>query len=377
MTDESVLCKGAVERIGLSKSFLRHKRGDAETLVNKEINNHTEAVELVLKTLTDKTFGVIASTDEIGAVGHRVVHSAEDYTGSVKIDDSVLRVCENNCDLAPLHNPANIMGINACAAVMSGVPMVAVFDTAFHSTMPKYAYMYALPYEAYSKYRIRRYGFHGTSHLFVSNEAAKFLKTDIKKLKIVTCHLGNGASVAAVSGGASVDTSMGFTPLEGLPMGTRSGTIDAALVEYLMKKTKMTVSEVMEYLNKKSGMLGVSGIGSDFRDLTAALREGNEKSRLAIDMFSYGVKKYIGAYAAAMGGLDCVVFTAGVGENIAIVRELSTDGLEFLGIALDKQKNKNPGGGIAEISAKTSRVRVLIVPTNEELVIARETLRLV
>lgn len=378
MNTEKVIGKGVVERIGQQNSFLTQKNAAGEAVtIEKSLPDHNAAMKLVLEMLTHAKHGVIKNTDEISAVGHRVVHSAEDFSESVIIDEKVLEICRRNSELAPLHNPANIMGITACKSAMPKTHMAAVFDTAFHSAMPKHAYMYALPYEMYTRHRARRYGFHGTSHKFVSAEAAKHLSRDIKNLKIVTCHLGNGSSIAAVDGGVSIDTSMGFTPLEGLPMGTRTGNIDAALTEYLMKKENLNISAVIEMFNKKSGVLGISGVGSDFRDLLAAKKEGNERAALAIDMFCYSVKKYIGAYAAAMGGLDCVVFTAGVGENVALVRELCLGGLEFLGIAFDKEKNQNLNrDGISEISADGSKIKVLVVPTNEELVIARETKKL-
>ncbi|GHV01922.1 acetate kinase [Clostridia bacterium] len=379
MKTEGVVAKGLCERIGIAGSVLKHKgKGGEEVVVSAPMPDHGAAIQLVLDALTDKNHGVIKSMKEIGAVGHRVVHSAEDFDKSVLIDDKVLAVCEKNAELAPLHVPANITGIRACKKVMPDTPMVAVFDTAFHSTMPPKAYLYAVPYEAYTDLKVRRYGFHGTSHMFVAREAAAYLKKPIEKLKLVTCHLGNGSSITAVDGGKSVDTSMGFTPLEGVPMGTRSGDIDAAVIEYLMNKTGMTIAETINYLNKKSGVLGVSGVGSDFRDLAAAEKEGNRRAILALDLFAYRVKKYIGAYAAAMNGLDCVVFTAGVGENDAAMRQRIMDGTDFLGVDFDKEANKNfTRGVIFELSKKGSRVKVLIVPTNEELVIARETKNLV
>ena len=378
MRNEEVISKGIVERIGQTNSFLKHKGISEETVVEQSISDHDSAIKLVLAMLTDKKYGVIDDINEINAVGHRVVHSAEDFNDSVIIDEKTLEICRKNAELAPLHNPANIMGITACMVAMPKTPMVAVFDTAFHSTMPKYAFMYALPYEMYVRHRVRRYGFHGTSHKFVSDEAAKYLGKDISELKIVTCHLGNGSSICAVDNGKSVDTSMGFTPLEGLPMGTRTGSIDVALTEYLMQKENISISAVLEMFNKKSGMLGVSSVGSDFRDLLAASASGNEQAKLAIDLFCYGVKKYIGSYAAVMGGVDAVVFTAGVGENVSLVREQSVSNLDFLGLTLDKEKNKSPNrDGITEINSPNSRAKILIVPTNEELVIARETKKIV
>jgi len=311
-------------------------------------------------------------------VGHRVVHGGEKFSSSVVIDDDVIEAIRANSDLAPLHNPANIVGIEACKSVMPDTPMVAVFDTAFHQTMPKEAYIYAIPYSAYEKYSIRRYGFHGTSHKYVALRAAKLLGRPIEELKIVTCHLGNGSSIAAVKNGRSVDTSMGFTPLEGLPMGTRCGAIDPAIITFLMEKENMTYQEINRYMNKESGVLGISGVSSDFRDLEAAADEGNERAQLALDIFAYSIKKYIGAYAAAMGGLDCVVFTAGIGENNPNIRQKACEGLDFLGITVDNEKNQyTKKGKEGEISTADSKVKVLVIPTNEELMIARETVELV
>ena len=379
MQTEGVVAKGQCERIGIEGSVLTQKvPGKDELIVKKPMPTHVEAIQMVLDALVDAKFGAVKSMDEIHAVGHRVVHSAEDFNCSVVIDDEVMRVIRNNTDLAPLHQPANIMGIEACQKVMPNTPMVAVFDTAFHSTMPEYAYLYGVPYEAYKDWKVRRYGVHGTSHKFVSQQAAKFLGKDPKDLKIVTCHLGNGSSITAVDGGKSVDTSMGFTPLEGVPMGTRCGDIDAAVIEYLMAKGNMTVNEALTYLNKKSGMLGISGISSDFRDLCAAANEGNRRAQLALDVFSYRVKKYVGAYIAAMNGCDCIVFTGGVGEHTEIVREKVAGELSFFGVELDRQLNNNGQRGIErEISTPDSKIKVLIIPTNEELVIARETKELV
>lgn len=374
MTDESVIAKGVCERIGQDHSVLIHS-GKEEVRIEKPMPTHTEAIKLVLGALVDSKYGVIGSMTDIAAVGHRVLHSGEDFTGSVLVDDAVLDVIESNVELGPLHMPANIMGIKACREVMPDAPMVAVFDTTFHSTMPDYAFMYALPYEDYKKYKIRKYGFHGTSHLYVSGEVRRLFGKD--DCKCVICHLGNGASVSAVKNGKCVDTSMGLTPLEGLVMGTRSGDIDPAVLEFLMHKTGMDIHEATEYLNKKSGVLGISGIGSDFRDLTKAMDEGNERARLAVDMFSYRVKKYIGSYAAAMGGIDFLAFTGGIGEHTPVVREKVMDGLEFLGIEYDRKANEAPKrGAITDLTGKNSRVKVFIIPTNEELVIARETLRL-
>ena len=379
METEAVVAKGLCERIGIEGSKLTHKpAGRDEVVIERAMPDHTVAIRMVLDALTDKEHGVVSSMSEIGAVGHRVVHSAEDFKESVLLTEDVIKVCESNTELAPLHQPANISGIRACQAVMPNTPMVGVFDTAFHSNMPDYAYLYGIPYEAYKEWKIRRYGFHGTSHKYVADEAAKYLGKDIKELKIVTCHLGNGSSISAVKGGVSVDTSMGFTPLEGVPMGTRSGDIDPAVIEYLMAKSGMSVGEVLNYFNKKSGMLGLSGVSSDFRDLTAGAAEGNERCRLALDVFGYRVKKYVGAYMAAMGGADVIVFTAGVGENTPEVRQRVLDDMEFFGITYDRERNKQRAGGkILDLTGKDSRVKVLVIPTNEELVIARETLALV
>lgn len=376
---ENVLAKGVCERIGIKGSVLKHRAtGREEIVINKDMPTHTEAISLVLNTLVSEQYGVIKSMDEISAVGHRILHSGEDFKCSVVITDEVTKICEKNIKLGPLHMPANVMGIKACKKVMPDTPMVAVFDTAFHSTMPEYAYMYAIPYEDYQTYKVRRYGFHGTSHKFVSSEAACYIGKDIKDLKIITCHLGNGSSIAAVSGGKCIDTSMGFTPLEGLPMGTRSGDIDPAAIEYLMDKKGYNISEALDYLNKKSGVLGISGVSSDFRDLVAAEKEGNKRAALALDIFAYRIKKFIGAYAAAMNGLDCLVFTAGIGENTVEVREMVLADMDFLGITVDPEKNKERNNGkIRDITAPGGKVKILIIPTNEELVIARETYELV
>ena len=374
METEKAVAKGGCERIGIEGSFLKHKANGKEIVIEKAMPDHKVAVQLVLEALADKDHGAISSMSEIDAVGHRVVHSGEEFTGSVLITPEVLKKIEALSDLAPLHEPANITGIKACMAIMPSAPQVAVFDTAFHSTMPDYAYMYAVPYEDYKDYKVRRYGFHGSSHLFVSQEAAKYLGRN--DLKIVTCHLGNGSSISAVKNGKCIDTSMGFTPLAGVPMGTRSGDIDPAIIEYLGAKKNMTVSEMLTYLNKKSGMLGISGVSSDFRDLAAASEAGNDRARLALDMFAYATKKYVGAYAAAMGGIDCLVFTAGIGENDSFIRAKVTEGLEFLGIEIDKEENAKRTGDIHDITAKGGKVKVLVIPTNEELVIARDTARL-
>lgn len=371
--------KGVCERIGIEGSILKHRaNGHDEIVIKKDMPDHTNAIALVLETLVNKQYGVVESMDEISAVGHRVVHSGEDFSSSVLINDKVIKICEKNAELAPLHVPANIMGIKACKKVMPQTPMVAVFDTAFHTTMPEYAYMYAIAYEDYQDLKLRRYGFHGTSHKFVSQEAASYLNRNIKDLKIITCHLGNGASLTAVDGGKSIDTTMGFTPLEGLAMGTRCGDIDPAAIEFIMQKKNYTIAQAIEYLNKKCGVLGVSGVSSDFRDLVSADGEGNKRAKLAIDIFCYRIKKYIGAYAAAMNGLNCLVFTAGIGENTIEVREKILTDMEYFGIKAEMVKNKERNNGkIRDITAPGGKVKILIVPTNEELVIARETYQIV
>ena len=377
METESVLAKGNCERIGIDGSKLIHKANGQTVETVKDMPNHNVAVELVLNALTDSKTGVISSMTEIDAVGHRVVASGEAFKKPTLVTPETMVLMEEIKDLAPLHNPAAIVGVNACRAAMPTTPMVLVFDTGFHFTMPKHAYMYAVDYAHYEKYKIRRYGAHGTSHKFVSQEAAKYLGKNPEELKIVTCHLGNGSSISAVNGGKCVDTSMGFTPLAGVPMGTRSGDIDYAAAEYIAKKEGMNVSEMLNYLNKKCGMAGVSGVSSDFRDLTAAADEGNDRAQLALDMFAYSCKKYVGAYAAAMNGVDCIVFTAGVGENTSVVRAGICDDMEYLGLSIDHEKNELPNNGsIRDITGKDSKVKVLIIPTNEELVIARETVEL-
>ncbi len=374
METEEVIAKGGCERIGIAGGKLTHKAHGETYVVEQEMPTHTDAISLVLKMLVDKKAGCIASMDEIDAVGHRVVASGEAFKKTTLVDDKVMETMEEIAELAPLHNPAAILGVNACRAVMPGKKMALVFDTSFHATMPDYAYMYAVDYDDYKKYKVRRYGAHGTSHKYVSGEAAKYLKRDLKDLKIVTCHLGNGSSISAVKGGTCIDTSMGFTPLAGVPMGTRSGDIDYAAAEFIFRKRGMDLSEGLTYLNKKCGVLGVSGVSSDFRDLAAAKDAGNDRARLALDMFAYSCKKYIGAYMAALGGLDVIVFTAGIGENTPDVRRDVVSGLEAFGIELDEKKNnfKNDGA-IHEIQKASSRVKILVIPTNEELVIARET----
>lgn len=377
MNGEVVLAKGLVERIGMDGARLKQKvEGKEDFVVEKTMNNHQDAIETVIKALIDKNHGVISDMSEISAVGHRIVHGGEKYAESVLIDDEVMAALNESVKLAPLHNPPNITGIKACKALLPNVPMVAVFDTAFHQTMPEKAYVYALPYELYEKHGIRRYGFHGTSHKYVSKVAADMLGKDIKDLKIITCHLGNGASITAIKNGESVDTSMGFTPLEGLEMGTRTGDIDPAIVTFLMNQLGMTAAEVDSTLNKESGIYGVSGVSSDFRDVEAEAEKGHHRSQLALDIFYYRVKKYIGSYAAAMDGIDCLVFTAGLGENSPETREAVCDGLSYLGIGIDKSKN-NFRGKTVDISAPDSKVKVLTIPTNEELMIARDTLNII
>ena len=371
---EEVLAKGTVERIGIKGGKLTHKAGGKEFVIEKEIKDHTQAIQLVLNELIDGKAGVIKSMDEIDAVGHRVVASGEAFKKTTLVTDEVMKTMDEIAELAPLHNPAAILGVNACRAVMPDKKMALVFDTSFHATMPDYAYLYAIDYDDYKTYQVRKYGAHGTSHKYVSQAAAEYLGKKPEELKIITCHLGNGSSISAVDGGKCIDTSMGFTPLAGVPMGTRSGDIDAAAVEFLCRKKGMNIHDGLTYLNKKCGMLGVSGVSSDYRDLTAAAKEGNYRAQLALNMFSYACKKYVGSYMAALGGLDVIVFTAGVGENTPHIRASILKDMEFFGIEIDEAKNnyKNDGA-IHEISKDGSRVKVLVIPTNEELVIARET----
>lgn len=373
MINEEVLAKGLVERIGMEGSILTHKVNDEKYVIKEVMNDHKDAIKLVLDALTDKKHGVISDMSEISAVGHRVVHGGEKYASSVLIDEDVMKSLEECIKLAPLHNPPNIIGINACKTLMPNTPMVAVFDTAFHQTIPEYAYIYPLPYELYKKYGIRKYGFHGTSHRYVSRIAAEMMGKDIEDLKIITCHLGNGASVCAVDKGKSIETSMGFTPLEGIAMGTRSGNIDPAILPFLMKELNLNLDEVNNILNKKSGVYGISGVSSDFRDIEESADKGDHRSKLALDIFHYKVRRFIGSYAAVMGGVDCVVFTAGLGENSSLSREEICKNLEFLGIKIDEEKN-NKGRGIAKvISEDNSKVKVFVIPTDEELMIARDT----
>ena len=372
MGNEMCLAQGLVERIGNAGAVLTQKvEGREKYIVKQEMKDHKDAVQLVLKTLVDETNGVISSVDEIAAVGHRVVHGGEFYSSSVLIDEKVMQALEECSKLAPLHNPPNIIGINACKALMPSTPMIAVFDTAFHQTMPEHAYIYPLPYELYEKNKIRKYGFHGTSHKYVSQVAAEMLGKDIKDLKIVSCHLGNGASITAIKGGKSIETSMGFTPLAGLAMGTRAGDIDPAIITFMMEELNLSSDEVMDVVNKKSGVLGISGLSSDFRDLWAA-SETNKRAQLALDVFHYKIRTFICSYAGALGGVDCIIFTAGIGENSSKAREACCAELEFLGVKIHKEKN-NISGKAVDISAADSKVKILVIPTNEELMIARDT----
>ena len=378
MENEAVLCVGLVERIGIEGSILKQEKDGVEGkyIVEQPMKNHEEAIKLVLDAVVDPTYGGVKDIKEVEAVGHRVVHAGEKFATSVVITDEVEAALKECIDLAPLHNPANIMGIDACKAILPGVPMVGVFDTAFHQTMPKKSYLYGLPHELYTKYCVRRYGFHGTSHKYVSQRAAEMLGKDIKDLKIITCHLGNGASIAAVDGGKCVDTSMGFTPLEGLIMGTRCGDIDAAILPFLMRKENLNADQIDAMMNKQSGVYGMTGISSDFRDIEDAAHNGDEKAQVALDAYAQRVKKYIGSYAAEMNGVDAVVFTAGVGENGIDMREMIASNMEFLGMKLDKEANKVRGKERV-ISTEDSAVKILLIPTNEELMIARDTVALV
>lgn len=373
---EKALAAGICERIGQDVSYLKHTPGDGEKVViETHMPNHEVAVQMVLDALTDTKHGVIKSLDEIGAVGHRVVHGGEKFAASTVINDEVIKAIEECNDLAPLHNPANLIGIHACQNLMKGVPMVAVFDTAFHQTMPPKAYLYGLPHEYYENYKIRKYGFHGTSHSYVSKRAAQFAGLDINNSKIIVCHLGNGASISAVLNGKSIDTSMGFTPLAGLVMGTRSGDIDPSIIEYISKKEGKTIDQIMNLLNKESGVQGMSNVSSDFRDITAAIASGNEKALVAFEVFCYRVAKYIGGYVAAMNGVDLIAFTAGIGENDGKVREWVCEYLGYLGVKIDAEKNKLRGQETM-ITTEDSKTMVCVIPTNEELTIARETVAL-
>ena len=373
---EEVLAKGLCERIGIDGRLVYQPQGGEKEITDAPMPTHKEAVQMVLDALTNEKTGALKSLDEIDAIGHRIVHGGEKFTASTLINDEVIGTVEECNDLAPLHNPANIIGINACRELMPSVPMVGVFDTAFHQTMPQEAYMYGVPYEYYEKYKVRKYGFHGTSHSFVSKRVAEVMGKDYASLKTIVCHLGNGASICAVQNGKSVDTSMGLSPLEGLIMGTRSGDIDPSAVEFIANKEGLDLAGILNVLNKKSGVEGISGVSSDFRDLEKAATEGNERAELAIDMFAYRVAKYVGSYAAAMNGVDVICFTAGIGENTGFIRKKVCDRLEFLGITLDAAANDTHGEEI-KISTDDSKVAVYVIPTNEELAIARETVALV
>ena len=376
MDDESVLAKGLLDRVGIPGAVLVHEpQGKEKVTIQKDRLDHTAGMKLVLDVLTDSLYGCVRSLDEIDAVGHRVVHGGEQFADSVVIDDEVKKVVRECFDIAPLHNPPNLMGIEACQALMPGVPHVGVFDTAFHQTMSPENYMYALPYDDYERYKIRRYGFHGTSHYFVAHRAAEMLGKPYEECRIITIHLGNGSSMAAIKDGRVVDTSMGFTPLEGLVMGTRCGDLDPAIVYYLMDKRGLDSTQINNYLNKKAGVLGISGVSSDMRDIIAAAGDGNPRAQLALKIFCNRVKAYIGNYLAKLNGCDCLVFTAGIGENGYDIRESICADMDWLGIKMDVEKNKVRGQKI-DFAAPDSRVRLLVIPTDEELVIARDTLRL-
>lgn len=377
MSNENVLAGGIVERLGLPQSIIKFKFGDKDFTSECSTLDHKSAISEIIDDITHDQFGVLSYKSEISAVGHRVVHGAEQFTESVLITDDTIRQIEACIELAPLHNPHNLKGILVCKELLPGVPQVAVFDTAFHQTMEDYVYMYALAYKYYEKYRFRRYGFHGTSHFYVAHKAAEIVGKNISKLKIITCHLGNGASIAAVKYGKSIDTSMGFTPLEGLIMGTRCGDVDPAMVLFVMEKEHLGPHECDTLMNKESGLIGISGISSDMRDIIKAYEDGNDRARLALQMYSYRIRKYIGMYAASMNGVDIIVFTGGVGEKAVLIRSMCCTDMEYLGIDFDEEKNKNTVGTEGELSSKYSRVRVLCVPTNEELVIARDTARII
>lgn len=378
MDDQSVLTSGGIEKIGLPDSFIKIKLADGKKVqIDEPIPEHTKGVKFILQVLTEGEYAVLGSLNELDAVGHRTVHGGEKFNKSVLLTDEVMEAFAACNDLAPLHNPANIKGINAVKELLPEIPQVGVFDTAFHQTMPDYAYMYALPYELYTQYGIRRYGFHGTSHRYVSERVCDYLGIKAEGTKIITCHIGNGASIAAVKDGKCVDTSMGLTPLEGLMMGTRSGDIDAGAITFIMDKLNLDTKGVSDLLNKKSGLAGVSGLSNDFRDILAGIADGNERARIAKEMYTYRIKKYIGEYAAAMGGVDVILFTGGAGENQWEVRQGATAGLEFMGVKMDDEKNKACRATEAVISADDSRVKVCVIPTDEELMIAKDTLALV
>lgn len=377
MDDKSVMTSGGAERVGLDEAFVKVKMPDGtKKKVMHDIPEHTEGVKFIFSLLTDPEIGVIKSLDEIDAVGHRMVHGGEKFNKSVVLNDEVLKTFEACIDLAPLHNPANLKGVKAVSELMPGLPQVGVFDTAFHQTMPAHSYLYAIPYDLYEKYGVRRYGFHGTSHRYVSQRVCEFLGVDYNTKRIITCHIGNGGSVAAVENGKCVDTSMGLTPLEGLMMGTRSGDIDGGAITFLEKKLGLDADGMSNLLNKKSGVLGITGISSDMREIDDAIAAGNERAKLALDMYNYRIKKYVGAYAAAMGGCDIIVFTAGVGENQSEMREAVCENMEYMGVKIDKDKNKGIRGVEAVISAPDSKVTVCVIPTDEELMIATDTMNL-
>lgn len=377
MDDKSVMTSGGAERVGLDNAFVKVKLSDGEKRkVMHDIPEHTEGVKFIFSLLTDPEIGVIKDLKEIGAVGHRMVHGGEKFNKSVVLNDEVLKTFEECTDLAPLHNPANLKGVRAVSELMPGLPQVGVFDTAFHQTMPAHSYLYAVPYELYEKYGVRRYGFHGTSHRYVAQRVCDFLGVDAAGKKVITCHIGNGGSIAAVDGGKCVDTSMGLTPLEGLMMGTRSGDIDGGAITFIEKKLGLDADGMSDLLNKKSGVLGITGISSDMREVEAAETEGNERAVLALDMYNYRIKKYVGAYTAAMGGCDIIVFTAGVGENQVGMREAVCAGMEYMGVKLDVEKNKTVRGEEAVISTPDSKVTVCVIPTDEELMIATDTMNL-
>lgn len=375
MAKEEVLAKGLVERIGIEGSVIKHETmGKEEVKIQEEMKDHKRALELVLSSLTNKDYGAVESLDAIDAVGHRVVHGGEAFADSVIINDEVMKAINDNVEIAPLHNPPNIMGIEACSELMKDVPQVAVFDTAFHQTMPEKNYIYGLPYECYEKYKVRRYGFHGTSHKYITEKAAELLNKSINEVNLITCHLGNGSSITAVENGQSVDTSMGFTPLEGLVMGTRTGNLDPAIIPFLMEKEGLSPEEMSNLMNKKSGVLGISGVSSDFRDLEDAAKD-NHRAQLALDIFESNVRKFIGAYFATLDHVDAIVFTAGVGENSISMRASIVEGLKNLGLKIDDKRN-DIRGKAQEISADDSSVKIFVIPTNEELMIAKETLAL-
>ena len=377
METEELMAKGLVERIGIEGSRIKHETiGKEKKTIETPMQDHKRALELVMESLTNEEYGAIKSLDEIDAVGHRVVHGGEDFAKSVVIDEKVLKGIEDNVEIAPLHNPPNIMGIKACQRLLPNVKQVAVFDTAFHQTMPAESYIYALPYEYYEKYKIRRFGFHGTSHKYITNRAAEMLGKDVNEVNLITCHLGNGSSICAVKNGKSIDTSMGFTPLEGLAMGTRCGDLDPAILPFIMEKENLSTDEINTLINKKSGVLGISGVSSDFRDIEAARDEGNKRAKLALDIFEKRVRGYIGSYMTELDHVDAIVFTAGVGENSIEMRESIVNGLKSLGIKIDPERN-NVRGEDKLISADDTSIKIFVIPTNEELMIARDTKELV